>query len=78
MTQSSKQQLIDKIRTMFEESHGGWEPIADWIIEDRKRICEPLMDWYKWDELKPTPRTGIMEAIDKCIELAGLEAKDVN
>lgn len=59
--------LIEELRNLYEQSHGGWEPIADFILADRKRIVKPLAkeDMSKYD-------CAPFEAIRKTLLNAGV------
>jgi len=45
------------------------ETVADFILEDRKRICEPLVKYN--NKVKPYPYW--IDAIDQTLKNAGLE-----
>lgn len=53
--------------------------IADWVIEDRKRICAPLVNYkfklnaYRQDAWNKT--TDVAKAIDNTLTLAGLNER---
>ena len=71
-----KDQIIHKNDTwehsLNDNGRKGFIDIAEWIINDRKRICEPLVRWRKAD---PYTKEGKYpeDAISETLKLAGEE-----
>ena len=49
------------------------EQIADFILADRKRICEPLVKLGNLITQQPPTKEKLINAIHKAIKLAGME-----
>lgn len=64
---TNKEELIKELEVYMKNLHWNWSShaIADFIIADRKRICEPITN------LKP--HHNLYTAVKEVLKLSGLE-----
>lgn len=70
---NAKSELIRVIMAKFKINLFMCEELVDFILADRKRICEPLVK--EWDEPYHTMQE-LADAINETLKLAGLNESD--
>lgn len=71
---TEREKLIEELEEMTkDEGDICLECIADFILEDRKRIVEPLVKLGSLKTQQPPTKEKLIYAIDETLKLAGVE-----